>query len=285
MPTGIRNAVDVTAIVAAMQTLETNANWNGKTATLRCTDIANVVVARLAIYGVHAPALDVRNLDAQGLNGQFDYQPWTLQVNETLAADIPPTAPANPAEDLRLRRMAIAQFADTITHEARHCEQWFRMARLIAEQFRAKGMLVTAKVVAGKLRPSSEYAANVNEPAIGTAITYSALNPLSALEKSEVESWFESVYGSGGSSRELRYNPAFGNRTQVQTKVGGQQTTAISQGVQVQAFASYQRGLAEEEDAHGLGLHIQTAYLTPYGLAPNPMVTNHGPVAAGIQRY
>ena len=132
MPTGIRNAGDVTAIVQAMQTLETNANWNGKTSTQRCSDIANVVVARLANYGVHAPTLDVQNLDAQGLNGRFDYEPWTLQVNETLASDIAPTVPANPAEDLRLRRMAIAQFADTITHEARHCEQWFRMARLVA---------------------------------------------------------------------------------------------------------------------------------------------------------
>lgn len=285
MATGIRTAMSVNAIVAAMRTLEQDAQWNGKTAPQRCNDIATVVVAQLGLYGVHAPTLDVKNLDAQGLNGQFDFTPWTLQINETLAGNIPAASPANAALDLQKRRQAIAQFADTVAHEARHCEQWFRMARLVADQLRAKGMLVTAKVVASKLTIDSSYAPHVNETAIGTAITYAASNPLAGVEKTEAEEWFNSVYGSGGTSRELRYGSTLNKLKQVQTKVGGVTSDAISRGVQTQTFASYQRGLAEEEDAHALGLQIQTTYLVTYGLTPTPLVTNHSPVSSGIQVY
>lgn len=147
MTTGIRTAANVNTIIAAMRQLELDVNWVGRTATQRCNDIATVVVGELGLFGVHAPTLDVQNLDAQGLNGQFDYTPWTLQINETLAGDIAPAVPADPALDLQRRRQKIARFSDTIAHEARHCEQWFRMCRLIADQLRGKDLLVRKSVV------------------------------------------------------------------------------------------------------------------------------------------
>ncbi|HXT58802.1 MAG TPA: hypothetical protein VN699_09200 [Pirellulales bacterium] len=254
MPTGIRQPIHLNSIVAAMQAVE--ANWLALSAQQRCEQIAASVRAALIACFVPAPTLTVANLGG-GLNGQFDFGPWTLRINSNMANQI----------GAQTAKEVIARLGDVITHEARHCEQWWRMLRLIVGDMRAKGLQPSASALGGKFQ-------GVSTTIVGQAV---GAPPLALPEVPETRAWYESVYGSQSSFRDIN---VYGRNLR---PTGGQFANVGAQ-FQASEFARYQRGLAEEEDAHQTGRAIQQLFLQGSGLLPQTLV-GHKPIAQGIAQY
>jgi len=256
MATGLAQPQHLSNIVAAMRTVETN--WMALSAQQRCQQIAAAVTNALRALFVPVPTLQVANLGA-GLNGQFDFAPWTLKISNM--------AIGNVQQNAAQRKEVIAKLGDVITHEARHCEQWWRMARLVVGDMRAKGVMPSAPVLAGKLEGVSRV---VLAQAIGAP-------PLTPPEAQETMAWYVSVYGSGASFRSIN---VYGRNL----RPTGGKFADVGQQFQNSEFARYQRGLAEEEDAHQVGREIQKLFLLGSGVQPQTLV-GHRPIAQGIARY
>jgi len=249
MATGIRDQAALQRIAAAMRNVQQN--WLGLLPRQRVDGIVDAVLAELAAINVTPPAVEVGALP--GLDGQFDFGPWTLQVNEQKAIGRVGQDPTP----------VIAELGDTLTHEARHCEQWFRMARLLVADRRARGMLVDGREVSNRL-------------GIDNAVVcqQASLQPLvHPIERREAEEWYASVYGSNASFREQTF------ATQLQPTGSG-----TGQAWQTSQYARYQRALAEEEDAWNTGRELQRIFLAGTGIAPVAL-QRHVPIRQGISTY
>lgn len=257
MATGIRQNQYLRSIVTAMQSVE--ANWAALSALERCQQISTGVVAALRAVYVPEPRLEVANLGG-GLNGQFDFGPWVLKVNTSMAI-------GNVHQTANQRKEVIAKLGDVIMHEARHCEQWWRMARLTVARMRAKGLMPSVSALSGQLPGVS---INILQRAVGAP-------PLTPIEVPETEPWYESVYGGGSSFREI-------NVMGRNLRPTGGRFAEVGQQFQQSEFARYQRGLAEEEDAHQAGREIQTMFLQGSGVLPQQL-SGHRPIAQGVVRY
>lgn len=250
MPTGLRQQIVLNRIVNAMVALENT--WAGSLPRQRVETIANAVLNELRTLQVAVPLLEVGGFG--GLDGQFDFVPWNLQVSTNKALGRVGQSPVP----------VIAELGDTITHEARHCEQWYRMARLLATERRAKGMLVDGREISQRL--------GINNLAVCQQAAAAA--PLTGIEKSEAEEWYQSVYGSQSSFREQTFA----------TKL---KSTGAGTGVdwQQSQYARYQRALAEEEDAWNTGAELQRLYLANHPGVPPIRLTRHTPVRQGISSF
>jgi hypothetical protein len=114
------------------------------------------------------------NVEAMDSAGALRFRTWTLRIGK------------NAFDKATVDLAELADAADTIYHEARHAEQWFRMARLRA----------------GAGKKAAEIATELEiPPAVATA---AAAKPLtgSGVEVTEATAWYESVYGSGSKHRE-----------------------------------------------------------------------------------
>jgi hypothetical protein len=250
MPTGIRAVAALGRIVAAMRRVEQN--WRGLRPNERVEQIARAVMGELTTVGVTNPNLQVARFP--GLSGQFDFGPWTLQVDEGMAM----------GKVTESHIPKVAELGDTITHEARHCEQWFRMARYLAAERRAKGMLVTGLELGNRLGIRSAQATQAA----------AAAPALTREESQEAQEWYESVYGSQSSFRSQTYRT---NLRSTGTGTGGDW--------QISQYTRYQRALAEEEDAWNTGTELQRLFLQHYvGVAP-PTLMRHQPVRRGVSQY
>ena len=250
MATGLRQTIVLNQIVAAMRAVENS--WSGSLPRQRVEAIANAVLRELRLLHVYAPSLQVGSFG--GLDGQFDFGPWTLQVSTSKAMGKVGQSPVP----------IIAELGDTITHEARHCEQWYRMARLLATERRAKGMLVDGREISQRLGIDN---LAVCQQAAGAPA-------LIGVEKSEAEEWYQSVYGSQSSFREQTFA----------TKL---KPTGLGTGAnwQQSQYARYQRALVEEEDAWNTGAELQRLYLAHHpGVLP-VRLTRHTPVRQGVSTY
>ncbi len=257
MATGIRQVTHLNNIVASMQNVE--ANWGVLSAAERCQQIADTVVAALRAVFVPAPQLQIANLGG-GLNGQFDFNSWSLKINASMAV-------GRIGQTANQRKEVIAKLGDVVTHEARHCEQWWRMIRLVVADTRTRGVMPSAQVLGGKF------------PGVPAMILTQAITapPMTPPERQETVPWYESVYGSGSSFRDVN---VYGRNL----RPTGGRFAEVGQQFQTSEFARYQRGLAEEEDAHQTGREIQRLYLLGSGIAPQPLV-GHRPAAQGVVRY
>ncbi len=251
MATGL--ALRISNVVTVMRTLETN--WATLDAANRCKAITDSVADQLTAIGVPTCTFDVSDLGAS-LNGQFDFASWTTKVSTAMATT------ASTATETDIRK-TIAKLGDVIMHECRHCEQWFRMARLVAEK-RPSGTLPNITKIAQTL--------GMPQNIVSSAVSK---GPLSADERKEAEEWYDSVYGSGESFRNINVYGRNLNRTGTET--GNQ--------FQITEFVRYEQGLAEEKDAHAVGQAVQSQYLTTYGLSPQPLTGHQRPSTAGIQAF
>jgi peptidoglycan hydrolase-like protein with peptidoglycan-binding domain len=143
-----------------------------KTASERGNKMVELINKQLKLAGV--PECGVRVEDLGDDSGQFDFGPWSILVgNDFLSKET-------------LTRKEQDDFANTVIHEARHAEQWFNMAQLLA------GRGKTARQISDEL-------------GIPLKIAKAAvLDPIKADQaKSAVaKNWYESVYGSGSDHRE-----------------------------------------------------------------------------------
>lgn len=113
---GIASRVAMGRFTAAASTL--TAQWATLDANGRGQQLGTAANAELTAAQVPATTIQVRALPTN--DGEFGFTGWTLDLNETLfqrPTIVPPL---------------VAGVADTVYHEARHCEQWYRMARLDA---------------------------------------------------------------------------------------------------------------------------------------------------------
>lgn len=256
MPYGLREDAHLQPIVARLREVEED--FMNYTDSQRAQRICAAVTAELTALAVPVPTLEIGNYP--GLNGQFLFTTWTLRVNAGLAR-IQLMERANTSR----KKQIFAQLGDTLTHEARHCEQWWRMALLV----------VTKKWNKDRIKPTAlqlNGTLGISMAICQRALTAQLLNtPL----MQETEPWFDSVYGGGSSFREI--NVMGRNlRPSGPTRVGGGQEN-VGQLFQTTEFVRYEQGLAEEADAHATGRRVQELYLQGTGVAPAPLAGHQRP--------
>lgn len=168
--TGIGGRMPIYRFIEAAKQVEKD--WaTMKSGTERAKAFGAAANAELKAAGVPEVRIRVKKMDDLG---QLDFATWTLDIGRE--AFDPATAD----------RSAIGDAADTVYHESRHAEQWFRIARLQA----GKGW--KAWTIATKL-------------GIPLKIAKAAVaNPLAAgagAEATQASAWYESVYGTGRKQR------------------------------------------------------------------------------------
>jgi hypothetical protein len=150
---------------------EVQGKWDTlATPEARAGALADEVNKKLTASGAPACNKQVIPLDAAG---QFDFTTWTLQLGQQAFAK--PTITDAEAADA----------ADTVYHEARHAEQWHKMARLMA------GQKKTAAEIVAKMGIPAAIAAD----AVGKPLAPGSTEALIA------QGWFDSVYGKGAVAR------------------------------------------------------------------------------------
>ena len=149
---------------------------------------------------------------------QFDFTTWVALIEPT---------PFQPENAEHLSEEEQGRIAGTIYHEARHAEQWFEIARLLAglHGFDA------AKIAQDMTIPQSVAAAAVANPT--TQCT---------LSNGRAFDWYESVYGGGAA-----------NRNDVLGTLGDGDPTN-------DRYNEYRGDLAEEHDSHDVGGSVQREY-------------------------
>lgn len=260
MPTGIRQGLHLNNIVTAMKNVETN--WTALSAQQRCQQIADTVTTALQAVFVPVPQIIVGNLPA-GINGKFSRGPWSITINVGMAI-------GRIGQTANQRKEIIAQLGDLITHEARHCEQYYKIARLVLGDRRRKGLMTTANELGGPNGILGVFSLNAIQRAL-------AAPPLNPVEEQETRPWYTSIYGKGASFRNI-------NLLGRQLRPTGGRFAHVGQQYQQTEFMRYQRGLSEEEDAHQTGREIQRLFLLGSGIPPQPLL-GHAPVAQGISAY
>lgn len=166
--TGIENPDDVKQYV--------DETYGGAVSSMSADDRANQVMQacneRLAADGL--PHLDWE-WGASGA-GVFHYRTWKMGLGQS--AFDPANYEAGHVADH-------ADLLDTIYHEARHSEQWYRMARERA------GLGATADQIVSVMNIPH----NIADQAVA--------NPINQCDKSqyEAEEWYQSVYGAGAAHR------------------------------------------------------------------------------------
>ena len=107
-------------------------------------------------------------------SGSFHFSTWEMRIGRN--ALTPPTLSEDEAKEI----------ADTLYHEARHSEQWYRMAQLRA------GQHLSARAITAELGiPSTVAAAAFADP----------LDPAS-VQGLIAQGWWDSVYGAGSAHRD-----------------------------------------------------------------------------------
>jgi hypothetical protein len=118
--------------------------------------------------------------------GQFDFRTWQMDLGPD-AFDPSHYETAGPAAE--------ADLLDTVYHEARHSEQWFRMARERA------GLGATAEQIVHVMQ--------IPDWVAQAAVAYPILQ--CDVSQYEAEEWYQSVYGTGAAHRDATLNDVQGN--------------------------------------------------------------------------
>jgi hypothetical protein len=157
--------------------------WHQLTPQQRAAELVRLVNVHLEAAGV--PAVTPNPIDTGTNLGTFDFTTWAMDVGvEALAIAQPDRAQA-------------ADVVDTIYHEARHAEQWFRIAQLRALQ-RRRG-----EGAAEDERLGRAIAAELQIPRriADRAVTSPPRFALGSMEALIAQGWFDSIYGSGRARR------------------------------------------------------------------------------------
>jgi hypothetical protein len=166
--TGIAGCESVDRYTQAVQQLNTVC----MAPEARAAQMIELANGELTRYGIPANRIDASGAD--GNAGQFDFPTWHMQLDPAAFDDARVIDPA-----------LAADAANTVYHESRHTEQWYRMARLRA------GLGDDPETLATNLGIPLEMA----QLAAGDPILQSDV------ETHEAQQWYESVYGAGRDHR------------------------------------------------------------------------------------
>ena len=111
--------------------------------------------------------------DLGGSAGRFAFSLWSIRFDEGIFSQE------------TLTDAEKADLADTVYHEARHAEQWYRMAQMLA----------------GEGKKAAEIASEMSIPADKAAEAFA--NPLAegSMDALIADGWYQSVYGTGRKER------------------------------------------------------------------------------------
>ncbi len=180
--------------------------------------------------------------------GSFDFPTWRMLAGKT------------PLSAASLDTAAAKELTDTIYHEARHTEQWYRMAQLRA------GQGLSAAGIASELG----IPANIAVLAKADPLNAKSMQGLIA------QGWWDSVYGSGSAHREAtltELDRAGTALTKARAKFAADPSPANQAALEkaearnAKVFAAY-RNLPEENDAWATG--PEAAAGVTHGTAPAP---------------
>ncbi len=152
-------------------------DWASMSEEERADDLIARVNDRLAAANV--PQVGRLIEDLGGDAGQFDFEEWSISLDQGIL------------QSEALSDAEAADVADTVYHEARHAEQWYRMAQMRAGQGR------TADQIAHEMSIPPRIA---NE-AFGDPLAPGSMEALIA------DGWYQSVYGTGSAHRERVLGP------------------------------------------------------------------------------
>lgn len=197
------------------------------TAEERLRRLVELINVTLTAHGVPAVthAFDTNVSNA----GSFDFPTWQMQIGRTrLGTD------SISEEDAR-------DMARTVFHEARHTEQWFRMAQLRAGQGLSAGAITSELGIPARIARAAKDAPLVR----------------GSMEALVAQGWWDSVYGSGADHRDVvltEIDRAEKARTRARTRAAANPTPA-NQAALERAEARFSRAhdayrdLPEENDA------------------------------------
>jgi hypothetical protein len=229
--------------------------------------------AQLNKFSVPEPIFGWEEMTAA--NGVFDYTIWKVKATPKKWKL---GVPKEEAKIINFKK-GVAKLADTIYHEFRHCEQWFRMARFLALED-------SAETISTKMRIE-----------INIARIAKNLPALTGEELREGEAWYEGVYGRPVAPKfgvaSATAVGSFNQRDMVlgaaklkpvvrgqvvgkseKANVQSDELEAISHNRQTSQYLQY-RTLLEEEDAHAVGRVVQTRFYLKVGLTGEPEIPEH----------
>ena len=177
-PTGLKAPGEAQRFGEEAQT-EVIDRWHELTPQQRAAELVRLVNLHLEAAGV--PAVTPNPIDTGTNLGTFDFTTWAMDIGvEALAIAQPDRAQA-------------ADVVDTIYHEARHAEQWFRIAQLRAlQRRRGEGAAEDARLgraIAAELQIPRRIA--------DRAVTSPPRFALGSMEALVAQGWFDSIYGTG----------------------------------------------------------------------------------------
>jgi hypothetical protein len=197
------------------------------------------VNAELTIANV--PNCDPKISDAAGNLGQFDFETWSLDIGKPDFEKADPT----PAEK--------ADMADTIYHESRHAEQWYRMAQFQASQGKS----------AQKITDDTDIPKKITDKAFADPLKKGSMDALIA------RGWNESVYGSKADYRDkVLKELADSGKAQEKAQANfdkkptpaNQEKLDAAKARRAKALVAYY-DLPEENDANRIGGRVTKAYM------------------------
>jgi hypothetical protein len=207
----------------------------------RAAALLETVNQQLITVGV--PPCKVSVMALGNAAGQFEYFSWTMKLDQVRFSQ-----PTLTNEDA-------AEIAEVVYHEARHAEQWSRMARMLA----------------GRGKSAQDI---VKEMSIPPEIAQDAISkPLKPGKQGalEAERWYESVYGSQKDDRNqvLSDLDSIANAFKQANEEYEISPTAENLARRQAALQQYQvvyqqyRSLPEEADAFRVGGAVKYAYRNP----------------------
>jgi hypothetical protein len=160
---------------------------NFGTANLEDVKKGLIVAANTALVTSGVPKLEY-GLELGGGNmGAFYFTTWKLMFGGALVV-------TDRTSDIFI------EMVDTVYHESRHCEQWFRIAQALAAGTIKRPLMMTVAIPA-----KGDSASIATFMAIELRIAQKAVeNAKLQVALSLVQEWFRSIYGSGSKPRENR---------------------------------------------------------------------------------
>ena len=228
--------------------------WSSQTPHQRAAAMHGAVTRVHELCGVPVTTSRVADLGAN--HGLFQFSRWEIEMNTSLFPDA--------AMDVDNIHPYFVDVAETMYHEARHCEQWWHMARYLASNARSATFLagqlnkpVLRNLAAGSPVLMAEGASYVaKQMGIPTHIARRALDrPMDGRDplRPLIEDWYRSVYGE---SNRVTVLTALGMKRK---SVPGEQAVLL-QNFRANIHRAYSGGLPEEKDAWAIMVQVRNAF-------------------------
>lgn len=220
-----------------------------------------MIIASILKPGVTIPRI-VQLFSESSSWGSFSYQSWEMRLYRSCYL--------HAVLGTQGAKRATAILGSVIAHELCHCEQYWRIARLITSRQKADGL--TPSLTKYRFPPQ------VCSDAVKTAA-------LTRDEIKETEPWFEQEFGSmashGGDyqkEKKIKLKPVPGSKW---ADVGKQHREA--------SFARYQKLNSLEFDAHRIQFEVARQFLIGSTINPEHLLkfkaSDHKKITSGVSPY